>query len=150
MNGRQGGDPATLAAALLTLTDSADPPLRWLAGADAVQTAEGKAHDLLARADAHRALSAPATTTTPDARAALLERCPPTAAVRRRGGGSGGGGSWAALTASTSARSPPQSGYVRRRASRSEPCSAISARTAVAPALLLVWSGQWAAGWAST
>ncbi len=57
MNGRQGGDPAKLAAALVALTDSADPPLRWLAGAGAVQTAEAKAHDLLAHADAHRALS---------------------------------------------------------------------------------------------
>jgi hypothetical protein len=57
MNGLQGGDPAKLAAALVTVADSEEPPLRWLAGADAVQTAEQKAHDLLAQADAHRELS---------------------------------------------------------------------------------------------
>jgi NAD(P)-dependent dehydrogenase (short-subunit alcohol dehydrogenase family) len=57
MNGLQGGDPAKLAAALVTLADSEQPPPRWLAGADAVQTAEQKANLLLAQADAHRELS---------------------------------------------------------------------------------------------
>lgn len=57
MDGRQGGDPAKLARALVRLAGSAEPPLRWAAGADAVETLEQKAHDLLAQADAHRALS---------------------------------------------------------------------------------------------
>ena len=57
MNGLQGGDPAKLAAALISLADSEQPPLRWLAGADAVATAEQKANELLAQADAHRELS---------------------------------------------------------------------------------------------
>ena len=57
MNGRQGGDPAKLAAALVRLTTQAEPPLRWVAGADAVQGVEQKAKDLLAQVDAHRELS---------------------------------------------------------------------------------------------
>jgi len=58
MSGRQSNDPAKLARALLTLVDSAQPPLRWIAGADALSTAEQKARDLLAQIEAHRALSA--------------------------------------------------------------------------------------------
>jgi NAD(P)-dependent dehydrogenase (short-subunit alcohol dehydrogenase family) len=57
MNGQQGGDPAKLAAALVQLTGRAEPPLRWVAGADAVQGVEQKAKDLLAQVDAHRELS---------------------------------------------------------------------------------------------
>jgi NAD(P)-dependent dehydrogenase (short-subunit alcohol dehydrogenase family) len=57
MNGRQGGDPAKLAAALVQLADSAEPPLRWAAGADAVGALEQKANQLLDQADAHRELS---------------------------------------------------------------------------------------------
>lgn len=57
MNGQQGGDPAKLADALVSLTEQEDPPLRWVAGADAVTTVEQKAKDLLAQADAHRGLS---------------------------------------------------------------------------------------------
>jgi hypothetical protein len=57
MNGRQGGDPAKLAAALVELAGEVEPPLRWVAGADAVQGVEQKAQDLLAQVDAHRALS---------------------------------------------------------------------------------------------
>jgi NAD(P)-dependent dehydrogenase (short-subunit alcohol dehydrogenase family) len=57
MHGQQGGDPAKLARALIQLTDSAEPPLRWAAGADAVAAFEQKAQQLLAQADAHRALS---------------------------------------------------------------------------------------------
>ncbi len=48
MNGLQSGDPAKLARALVQLASQAEPPLRWVAGADAVATAEQKAHDLLA------------------------------------------------------------------------------------------------------
>jgi len=57
MDGKQGGDPAKLAAALVTLTESAAPPVRFAAGADAVGVFEAKADALRAQADAHRALS---------------------------------------------------------------------------------------------
>jgi NAD(P)-dependent dehydrogenase (short-subunit alcohol dehydrogenase family) len=57
MDGRQSGDPAKLARALVGLAGSAEPPLRWAAGADAVETVEQKARQLLAQADAHRELS---------------------------------------------------------------------------------------------
>ncbi|RYV52779.1 SDR family oxidoreductase [Pengzhenrongella frigida] len=57
MNGRQGGDPAKLAAALVQLTALDEPPLRFAAGADAVGVFEQKARDLLAQAAAHRELS---------------------------------------------------------------------------------------------
>jgi NAD(P)-dependent dehydrogenase (short-subunit alcohol dehydrogenase family) len=57
MNGQQGGDPDKLARALVQLTDSVEPPLRWAAGADAVAAFEQKAKLLLAQADAHRDLS---------------------------------------------------------------------------------------------
>jgi len=57
MNGQQGGDPAKLAKALIMLATQDEPPLRWVAGADAVAAAEQKARDLLAQADAYRDLS---------------------------------------------------------------------------------------------
>jgi NAD(P)-dependent dehydrogenase (short-subunit alcohol dehydrogenase family) len=57
MNGLQGGDPARLAEALVELATQAEPPVRWPAGADAVETLEKKARELLAQASAHRALS---------------------------------------------------------------------------------------------
>lgn len=57
MNGQQGGDPVKLARALVQLTDSGEPPLRWAAGADAVAAFEAKAQQLLAQADAYRDLS---------------------------------------------------------------------------------------------
>ena len=57
MNGQQGGDPAKLAEALIQLIDTGEPPLRWAAGADAVQTLEQKARTLLDQADAYRELS---------------------------------------------------------------------------------------------
>jgi NAD(P)-dependent dehydrogenase (short-subunit alcohol dehydrogenase family) len=57
MNGLQGGDPAKLAAALLHLASQPQPPLRWPAGADAVETFEKKANELHAQANAHRVLS---------------------------------------------------------------------------------------------
>src|SRR5687767_11814851 len=46
MNGRQSGDPAKLAAALVHLASQDEPPVRWVAGADAVQGVEQKAKDL--------------------------------------------------------------------------------------------------------
>jgi NAD(P)-dependent dehydrogenase (short-subunit alcohol dehydrogenase family) len=57
MSGRQGGDPAKLAKALVPLVDEEQPPLRWVAGADAVETVDKKAKELLAQVDAHRDLS---------------------------------------------------------------------------------------------
>jgi len=57
MNGKQGGDPAKLATALVELASQDEPPLRWAAGADAVQTVEQKARNLLTQVDAHRDLS---------------------------------------------------------------------------------------------
>jgi NAD(P)-dependent dehydrogenase (short-subunit alcohol dehydrogenase family) len=57
MNGQQGGDPAKLSRALVQLVALGEPPLRWIAGADAVAAVEQKARDLLAQADAHRELS---------------------------------------------------------------------------------------------
>ena len=57
MNGQQGGAPAKLAAALVTITVLDEPPQRFVAGADAVAAVEQKAHDLLAQIDAHRDLS---------------------------------------------------------------------------------------------
>jgi NAD(P)-dependent dehydrogenase (short-subunit alcohol dehydrogenase family) len=57
MNGRQPGDPAKLAAALVTIAGVDQPPLRWLAGEDAVETAETKAELLLQQLGAYRELS---------------------------------------------------------------------------------------------
>jgi NAD(P)-dependent dehydrogenase (short-subunit alcohol dehydrogenase family) len=57
MSGKQGGDPAKLAAALVQLAALEEPPARFAAGADAVQTFESKANTLLAQANAHRDLS---------------------------------------------------------------------------------------------
>jgi NAD(P)-dependent dehydrogenase (short-subunit alcohol dehydrogenase family) len=57
MSGKQGGDPAKLADALVQLADQDEPPARWAAGADAVETVERKAQNLLAQVDAHRNLS---------------------------------------------------------------------------------------------
>jgi hypothetical protein len=61
MNGRQSGDPAKLAQALVELASQDEPPLRFATGADAVQVVEQKAKDLLAQADAHRELSSSLT-----------------------------------------------------------------------------------------
>ena len=57
MDGQQGGDPAKLANALVQLASQDEPPLRFVAGADAVEVVEKKAKDLLAQADAYRDLS---------------------------------------------------------------------------------------------
>ena len=57
MSGKQGGDPARLATALVQLAALEEPPARFAAGADAVQAFEEKAKTLLAEADAHRQLS---------------------------------------------------------------------------------------------
>jgi NAD(P)-dependent dehydrogenase (short-subunit alcohol dehydrogenase family) len=57
MNGQQGGDPTKLACALVQLASQDEPPLRFAAGADAVEVVEKKANDLLAQVDAYRELS---------------------------------------------------------------------------------------------
>jgi NAD(P)-dependent dehydrogenase (short-subunit alcohol dehydrogenase family) len=57
MNGQQGGDPAKLASALVEIVALDEPPLRWVAGADAVAAVEAKARLILDQVDAHRDLS---------------------------------------------------------------------------------------------
>jgi NAD(P)-dependent dehydrogenase (short-subunit alcohol dehydrogenase family) len=57
MDGKQGGDPAKLADALVQLVALDEPPLRFAAGADAVELFEAKAQTLLDQANAHRELS---------------------------------------------------------------------------------------------
>jgi NAD(P)-dependent dehydrogenase (short-subunit alcohol dehydrogenase family) len=52
MNGRQPGDPAKLARALLTIADQDKPLQRFVAGGDAIEAAEAKARELLAQAEA--------------------------------------------------------------------------------------------------
>jgi NAD(P)-dependent dehydrogenase (short-subunit alcohol dehydrogenase family) len=56
-NGLQTGDPAKLARALITIASEEPPPRRFIAGADAIATAEQKVADLKAQIDAHRDLS---------------------------------------------------------------------------------------------
>ncbi|MFF4501828.1 SDR family oxidoreductase [Streptomyces sp. NPDC001401] len=56
MNGRQTGDPAKLARALLTIADQEKPLQRFVAGADAIEGVEAKARELLAQAQASRVL----------------------------------------------------------------------------------------------
>jgi NAD(P)-dependent dehydrogenase (short-subunit alcohol dehydrogenase family) len=58
MDGKQGGDPRKLAEALVKLVALEEPPARFAAGADAMQTFEAKANTLLAQGRAHRELSA--------------------------------------------------------------------------------------------
>ena len=57
MDGKQTGDPARLARALVTLAGLEEPPARFAAGADAVQTFEAKADTLRVQAHAHGELS---------------------------------------------------------------------------------------------
>jgi NAD(P)-dependent dehydrogenase (short-subunit alcohol dehydrogenase family) len=56
-NGLQSGDPAKLARALITIASQEPPPRRFIAGADAVATAEQVAADLKAQTEAYRDLS---------------------------------------------------------------------------------------------
>jgi NAD(P)-dependent dehydrogenase (short-subunit alcohol dehydrogenase family) len=65
MHGKQGGDPAKLANALVTLVELDEPPTRFAAGADAMQTFEAKANTLLVDAHAHRELSGSLAYDTP-------------------------------------------------------------------------------------
>jgi NAD(P)-dependent dehydrogenase (short-subunit alcohol dehydrogenase family) len=56
-NGQQPGDPAKLADGLIKIASEEKPPLRFLAGADAVTTAEQVATTLKQQVDAYRELS---------------------------------------------------------------------------------------------
>jgi len=56
-NGQQAGDPAKLAQALITISGQEKPPRRFLAGADAVETAEKVVATLQQQTDAYRELS---------------------------------------------------------------------------------------------
>jgi NAD(P)-dependent dehydrogenase (short-subunit alcohol dehydrogenase family) len=56
-NGKQSGDPAKLARALITIASQEPPPRRFVAGADAIATVEQKVADLKAQIDANRDLS---------------------------------------------------------------------------------------------
>jgi NAD(P)-dependent dehydrogenase (short-subunit alcohol dehydrogenase family) len=56
-HGKQAGDPAKLAQALLTIASQEPPPRRFLAGADAIATAEQKIADLQADIESNRRLS---------------------------------------------------------------------------------------------
>ncbi|WP_329586795.1 SDR family oxidoreductase [Streptomyces sp. NBC_01362] len=56
MNGRQAGDPVKLADALLRVVDLDEPPLRFVAGDDAVPAIEAKGKEITDQAHASRAL----------------------------------------------------------------------------------------------
>jgi NAD(P)-dependent dehydrogenase (short-subunit alcohol dehydrogenase family) len=56
-NGQQPGDPAKLAAALVALASDAKPPMRFVAGAFAVNTAEAKLSSMRAELESRRSLS---------------------------------------------------------------------------------------------
>ncbi|MFF1646636.1 SDR family oxidoreductase [Streptomyces sp. NPDC058240] len=56
MNGQQAGDPVKLADALLKVVDLDEPPLRFVAGDDAIPTAEAKGKQITGQAGASRAL----------------------------------------------------------------------------------------------
>jgi NAD(P)-dependent dehydrogenase (short-subunit alcohol dehydrogenase family) len=56
-NGQQSGDPAKLAQALLTIADEKQPPRRFIAGADAIETAEQQIATLQQQIDAYREVS---------------------------------------------------------------------------------------------
>jgi NAD(P)-dependent dehydrogenase (short-subunit alcohol dehydrogenase family) len=56
-NGQQSGDPAKLAQALITIANEEEPPRRFIAGADAIGTAELVVATLQQQIDAYRELS---------------------------------------------------------------------------------------------
>jgi len=56
-NGQQSGDPAKLAKALMRIASQEPPPRRFIAGVDAIGTAEQKLSDLKAQIESNRALS---------------------------------------------------------------------------------------------
>ena len=56
-NGQQSGDPAKLARALISIASRQPPLRRFIAGADAIATAEQKVADLKAQIEAEQDLS---------------------------------------------------------------------------------------------
>jgi len=56
-NGRQSGDPAKLARALITIASQEPPPHRFIAGAYAIATTQQKIAELKTQIDANRDLS---------------------------------------------------------------------------------------------
>jgi NAD(P)-dependent dehydrogenase (short-subunit alcohol dehydrogenase family) len=56
-NGKQSGDPAKLAQALVKISSEKPPPRRFIAGADAIAITEQKIADLKAQIEAYRQLS---------------------------------------------------------------------------------------------
>ncbi len=56
-NGQQSGDPARLAQALITISNQEKPPRRFVAGADAIETAEKVVATLQQEINAYRELS---------------------------------------------------------------------------------------------
>jgi len=56
-NGKQSGDPAKLAQALITIARQEPPPSRFIAGADAIGTAEQRLTELRAQIESNRSLS---------------------------------------------------------------------------------------------
>ena len=64
-SGRQGGDPAKLARALVAIASEEPPPRRFIAGADAIALAEQHVADLQAQIDAYRELSTALTLDEP-------------------------------------------------------------------------------------
>jgi hypothetical protein len=57
LSGKQTGDPAKLAVAIVQLASSETPPARFIAGADAAEATENKAKVLLEQVNAYRSLS---------------------------------------------------------------------------------------------
>jgi len=57
VNGKQPGDPAKLADALIKIANQNEPPKRWLAGADAISDTEKKITELQQQIHAYRELS---------------------------------------------------------------------------------------------
>jgi len=64
-SGKQGGDPAKLARALVAIASEEPPPRRFIAGADAIALAEQHVADLQAQIDAYRELSTSLTLDEP-------------------------------------------------------------------------------------
>lgn len=57
MSGKQGGDPAKFAVALLKIANESTPPKRWIAGADALAELERKIKELQEQANEYHELS---------------------------------------------------------------------------------------------
>lgn len=57
LDGKQPGDPAKLAEAIVSLAELGQPPARFVAGTDAMKAFEAKANAILAQVNAHRELS---------------------------------------------------------------------------------------------